>query len=210
MTDPNLARLRDDARDLTSIFDAVVQLLDPFGEVVLHDWVQQKILYISGRLSHRQAGDPSFMDEITLPAGSGPVIGPYRKTNPDGRQVKSISVLMRDAAGDPDLLLCINIDISRFDAAQVALSHFIAVPDDTHQNPLARDWLEPLHEFIASWRVNRGLVEGALSPDSRRSLIAALADQNVFERPKTAEAVARAIGVSRATVYGDLKSLGDG
>ncbi|MEM9044829.1 MAG: PAS domain-containing protein [Pseudomonadota bacterium] len=192
---------------LEAICNAMVSLLDPFGEVVLHDWVEQKILYIAGRLSHREIGDPSFMDEIALPESTGPVIGPYRKTNPDGRQIKSISILMRDTAGDPKHLLCLNMDVSRFDAAQVALSHFTSVSAENQQNPLARDWLEPLHEFIANWRVKRGLVDGALSVECRQSLIAALMDEGVFDRPKAAEAIARAIGVSRATVYGDLKSL---
>lgn len=210
MIDPDQTWHSGDAQNLASICEALVRVLDPFGEVVLHDWTEQKIVYIAGRLSHRQVGDPSFMDEIKLPSGSGSIFGPYRKTNPDGRQIKSISVLMRDEAGEPDLLLCVNMDVSRFEAAQVALSHFIAVSGDTQENPLARDWLEPLHEFIASWRVSRGMADGALSVESRQSLIAALTEQGVFERPKAAEAVARAIRVSRATVYGDLKSLDAG
>ena len=110
---------------LMHLCDAFVRLLDPFGEVVLHDWRSQTISYISGQLSNRQVGDPSFVDDLELGNDPGPVFGPFRKTNPDGRLIKSISILFNDADGNPTTLLCFNIDTSRFEAAHAVVAfHF--------------------------------------------------------------------------------------
>lgn len=196
-----------DQTGLMHLCDAFVRLLDPFGEVVLHDWRSQTISYISGQLSNRQVGDPSFVDDLELGNDPGPVFGPFRKTNPDGRLIKSISILFNDADGNPTTLLCFNIDTSRFEAAHALLSHFISIPEGGQDNPLADDWLENLNTFVARWRIENGLTEAPLSVGNRHRLISALIEKQVFERSKAADAVAAAIGVSRATVYNDLKLL---
>ncbi|MEM1431827.1 MAG: PAS domain-containing protein [Pseudomonadota bacterium] len=193
--------------DLRALCEAFTALLNPIGEVVLHDWEAQTIRYIGGRLSNRAVGDPSLMDEVDLPENAGPVFGPYRKTNPDGRAIKSISVRLRGAADDAPLLLCLNIDTSRFEAAQLALSQFTSIAQDQRDNPLADDWVDALNGFVARWRMENGLTEAALSVPQRRALLTALMDRGAFDRPKAAEAVALATGVSRATIYNDLKGM---
>ncbi len=192
---------------LLHVCEALATLLDPFAEVVLHDWTTQTISHLSGKLSYRKVGDPSFIDDVEPHSGQGPIFGPYRKTNPDGRQIKSISVLIRDERGDPVSLLCINVDISRFEAAQAALSHFISVPQATQKNPLADDWLETLNSFVAHWRIENGLPDAPLTVDNRHKLLSVLYGRGVFDRPKAVDAVAMAIKVSRATIYNDLKQV---
>ncbi|WP_299734521.1 PAS domain-containing protein [uncultured Roseobacter sp.] len=194
--------------DLINICDALVKLFDPFAEVVLHDLKTQTISHIAGQLSHRQIGDPSFIDGINPRKDYGPVFGPYRKTNPDGRQIKSISILFRNDVGNPASLLCINMDTSRFAAAHADLSRFISIPSDDHDNPLADDWLDTLNRFVADWRIEKGISGTSLSVENRRRLLKVLIERDVFDRSKAADAVARAIGVSRATVYNDLRTLG--
>lgn len=192
---------------LLYVCDALVALLDPFAEVVLHDWATQTISHISGKLSYRKVGDPSFIDDLDPHSGQVPIFGPYRKTNPDGQQIKSISVLIRNERGDPVSLLCINVDISRFEAAQAALSHFISVPQASQNNPLADDWLETLNNFVARWRIENGLSDALLTVENRHLLLSVLHDRGVFDRPKAVDAVAMAIKVSRATIYNDLKQV---
>lgn len=197
-------------QDMVQICEAIVQLFDPFAEAVLHDLGSQTISHISGPLSARQVGDASFIEEVDLSHAPGPVFGPYRKTNPDGRQIKSISVVLHDQAGVPSSLLCINLDTSRFEAAHALLSRVISVPSGGQDNPLADDWLDTLNSFVAGWRLENAVGDAALSVENRHRLLAALTERRVFDRPKAADAVARAVGVSRATIYNDLKSLGAG
>ena len=184
-------------------------ILRPFMEVVIHDWRNQKVVFVKGNLTNRNVGDPSFMDETDLSAASDAIIGPYRKTNPDGRQIKSISILSRDADEKADYLICLNLDVSQISAAQTLLQTFISIPSGSEANPLADDWIESLHTYIGAWRIRNMVASGALSIEMRRSLVADLNRQNAFERPNAVPAVAIAIGVSRATLYADLKSLGE-
>ena len=154
--------------DMFQICNALVSLLDPFGEVVLHDLETQKIVHITGHLSQRQVGDASFLDDFDLRKDPGPVFGPYRKTNPDGRQIKSISVVLHGDAGQPARLLCINMDTSRFEAAHAVLSTFISVPTEDRGNPLADDWLDNLNRFVADWRISNGITDRSLTVENRQ------------------------------------------
>ena len=42
------------------ICDAIVRLMDPLVEIVIHDIAQNSIAYISGKLSNRAVGEASF------------------------------------------------------------------------------------------------------------------------------------------------------
>ncbi len=199
--------MRVPSQDLELLCDALVRFLSPFGEVVLHDITTQSIRYISGNLSNRQIGDPSFLEELDLSTQSDPIVGPYRKTGADGRVIKSISVLLRNDRQSPGLLLCINMDVSRFDAAREALSALVGNSAAGHENPFVDDWLEKLNGFIAQWSLEHGMTIKGMSPENRKRLLVALKARGVFERPKAAVAVAAALQVSRATIYQDLRTV---
>ena len=44
------------------ICDAIVRLMDPLVEIVIHDIAQNSIAYISGKLSNRAVGEASLLD----------------------------------------------------------------------------------------------------------------------------------------------------
>ncbi len=96
-----------------SIADALARLFAPHVEVVLHDLVNDRIHHIANCFSKRKVGDASLTDtqDVDLSAS---VIGPYAKTNWDGRRLKAISTVLKDANGSPVGLICINHDIEAF------------------------------------------------------------------------------------------------
>lgn len=197
--------LRD--QDLRLLCEALVRFLSPFGEVVIHDVASQTIRHIAGNLSNREVGDPSFLEELNLSTQPDAIVGPYRKTAADGRLIKSISVFLRGDLQASDLLLCINMDASYFETVREVLSQFISSPPNQPENPFADDWLEKLNEFIARWSLEQRVTVRGMTPDDRKRLLTALRARGVFDRPKAAIAVAAAFGVSRATVYQDLRAL---
>ncbi|WP_299677621.1 PAS domain-containing protein [uncultured Roseobacter sp.] len=186
---------------------AVVQLFSPFCEVVLHDLTSGTVAYVDGLQSGRETGDPSYLEELGVEDWTEDVHGPYRKTMPDGRAVKSISVVLRDAGGAADGLLCINVDMSQFETAKAVLAALTSVPASEAEHPLANDWVEDMHGHVASWCTTRGILLKDLQPGDRQALLSELARQGTFERKRAAQSVARALGVSRATVYQDLKTI---
>lgn len=88
------------------ICDAIVRLMDPLVEIIIHDISQNTVAYINGNLSRRKIGDPSLLE----PEGLGDIDRiVYPKINFDGRLIKSVSLKLEDK-----YLLCINCDISIF------------------------------------------------------------------------------------------------
>lgn len=187
-----------------TLFDAITRLLAPFCEVIVHDLATGKVAQVCGKHSTREIGELSYLDDMQVETWADDIQGPYRKTEPDGRAVKSISMLERDAQGRPAHLICINVDVSQFEAARVLLSGFVAVPEED-ASPLANDWLENLHLFVANWTMDRGIQLKDLQARDRKNLVQELERNGVFNQRNAANAVAKALGVSRATIYQDLR-----
>jgi len=189
---------------LHALCQALVQLLAPFCEVLVHDIETETVVDVYGNHSTREIGEPSFLEDLKIEDWSGDVQGPYRKTEPDGRAIKSASILIRDENGNRTQVICINVDVSKFEAARVLLSGLVAVPEN-EPNLLANDWLEKLHLFVANWTIDRGIHLKDLQSKDRKQLVQELERNGVFKQRNAAQAIAKALGVSRATIYQDLR-----
>lgn len=191
--------------DVKNLAQGMVRLFAPFCEVILHDLKTGTVADVMGMQSTRMIGEPSYLDDLNFYDWTDNIQGPYRKTMPDGRSVKSISILCRSSNDEPKELLCINIDVSQFEVARALLSAFTSIPEKEVSNPLANDWLEGLHTFVANWTFEKGVQLKDLQSDMRKNLISELEKNDVFKQKNAAQAVAKAIGVSRATIYQDLR-----
>lgn len=187
--------------------DAIAALFAPLVEVVIHDIASDRVVYVAAPMSPRQPGDPSDLGELRSVPNAG-FIGPYDKTNWDGRRIRSVSVML---PGEPASMLCVNVDVSRFEAMRELLDMMLKSPRPGAQAeaaPLLRhDWHESLNRFIANWAQTRNLDARALNRDERQSLIAAIQENRGFEAPRAAAYVAGLLNVSRATIYNQLAVL---
>ena len=184
--------------------EALVQLFSPFCEVIIHDLSTETVQQVVGKHSTREIGEPSYLEDMKVDTWTEDIWGPYKKTEADGRTIKSISLKERDADGNPTCLICINIDVSHFEAARTLLGGLVAVPEGK-ANPLANDWLENLNSFVASWTLDRGIHLKDLHTSDRKQLVQELEKNGVFHQRNAAQAIAKALGVSRATIYQDLR-----
>ena len=95
---------------------AIAALLYPHAEVVLHDLASGQVAALWNAAPGRQPGMDSLVEadliDASDPAG---VFGPYEKTGTDGRRLKSVTAVLRDAGDRPVGLLCINMDVSRIE-----------------------------------------------------------------------------------------------
>jgi D-arginine utilization repressor len=146
--------------------------------------------------------------EVTF-APDASVIGPYEKTNFDGRRIKSVSVVLRDGEARPAGVLCLNVDVTAFAEARRLLQAFLAPPEPLAevQAEFRDDWHERVNRFIAAWTAERGVSLDRLDRAGRDALIEALQASGGFQAPRAAAYVARLLGVSRATVYNTLARL---
>ena len=187
------------------ICEAIAILFAPLAEVVLHDLPSASVVHIAGNFSRRELGDPSNLDEINFKP-SDMLIGPYAKTNWDGRRIKSISTVLRSAAGREIGVLCINADMSVFDSMVLTLQNFVSVPAAaTEMESLFRDdWFERINNYIQHWTTSRGLSISDLSRAQKKELVQALADDGAFSGKNAAGYICRLLGMGRATVYNYL------
>src|SRR5690349_1263722 len=98
------------------IAEGLATLLHPHAEVVIHDIAKNKIAAISNSFSKRKVGDESLLEEDFKIQDDTRIIGPYPRTNWDGRKLKSLTVILRSPEGEPIGLMCINLDVSHFES----------------------------------------------------------------------------------------------
>lgn len=190
------------AHYLAPICDAIARLLSPHAEVVLHDPVTDEVVGIWNAISERAVGDPSLLGELQEVTESGTdVYGPYPKSLPDGRWMSSVSAVLRDEAGKPDVVLCINVDRTAFDEASRILAAFAAPVVGQPRVLFEHDWSEALNEIIAEHVRERGLTIDRLTKDDRLELLAKLDKAGVLSQRRGVPAVARALKISRSALY---------
>ena len=178
------------------ICDAIVRLMDPLVEIVIHDIAGDSISYINGKLSNRKIGDASLLYPEGLDSIDQTV---YPKVNFDGRLVKSVSVILEDK-----YLLCINCDISIFNKMQ-DLSSALLQMGNQPQSLFTNDWQEKLHVSIHSYLQNHNLSFDHLSQNDKKTLTKHLFDLGAFHEKNAADYVAKVLGLGRATVFKYLK-----
>ncbi len=192
-----------------AIADAIATLFFPHAEVVLHDLRSQKIDYIANNLSKREVGDDAALEDMLETGTDETNIGPYEKLNWDGQKIRSLSTVLRDEAGRPLAVLCINLNISLFENAKAALDLFlspsklIAQPDALFRD----DWQERINTFLNTWLRQRQLSLNLLTRDHKRELVLALHAEGAFKGKSAANYVANVLGMGRATVYKHLKEI---
>ena len=178
------------------ICDAIVRLMDPLIEVVIHDINQNSIVYIHGKLSKRKVGDASLLD----PEGLGNIEQiVYPKLNFDGRLVKSVSVIL-----EGKYLLCINCDVSIFNKMQELSSTLLQMSNQPH-SLFVNDWQEKLHVSIHAYLQNHNLSFDQLSQNDKKALTKHLFKLGAFNEKNAADYVAKVLQLGRATVFKYLK-----
>jgi len=177
--------------------------------VVLHDLRTQKVDYIANNISKREIGDDAALEDLLSGDGDERSIGPYEKLNWDGQKIRSVSSVLRDAAGTPIAVLCINLNISLFETAKQALDLFLSSSKLVPQpDALFRDdWQERINTFLHSWLRQRQLGLNLLTREHKRELVEALHAEGAFKGKSAANYVANVLNMGRATVYKHLKEI---
>ena len=110
------------------------------------------------------------------------VIGPYAKTNGDGRPLKSVTAVLRDGRRKPIGLLCINVDVSMFETLHALSKDFLRFAD-AGERPSALfrgDWREEINDLVGQFLVDRGTTLAAMDIADREALVAALDARGMF------------------------------
>ncbi|MDF2964659.1 MAG: hypothetical protein K0Q51_47 [Rickettsiaceae bacterium] len=178
---------------------AIVALMSPLVEVVIHDLNKGSIYYIEGNLSKRQIGDPSLLSPDELDKDIGEVI--YSKLNFDGRLIRSISVPI-----EGNYLFCINFDVSIFNQLQALSHHFLEISYSKKPEALFKnDWQEKLHISVHAFLKEKGWDFQHLSNSQKKILVENLYSIGAFSEKNAADYIAEILKMGRATIFKYLK-----
>jgi len=187
--------------------EGISKLLHPFAEVVLHDLEKDQVEAIFNPFSRREPGDNSYLDRLEFEDNTS-IIGPYEKTNWDGRALKCISIVLRDEMNKPSGFLCVNMDVSHFSSLAKVFTEFLgnnATISEDESRLFKDDLYERINKFVQAYCRESQASLQTLNRESRRELIGLLEAEGAFRNKNAATYIGRVLGVSRATVYNDLK-----
>ena len=188
----------------TPLCDALVLLLKPLVEIVIHDIELDTICYINGDLSRRQVGDASLLDVDALKAmdsHSNLATIVYPKINFDGRIVRSISVPL-----EGKWLLCINCDVSVFNQMHSLSQHFLKHTIESQPESLFKnDWQEKLHNAVHLMLFENGWKFDMLTGKQKKEVAHHLFVSGAFAEKNAADYIAETLGLGRATVFKYLR-----
>ena len=186
---------------------AIAALLHPHAEVALHDLETDTIVGLWNGFSGRAVGEPSLIGDLPESWQDRPVQGPYAKVLADGRGLSAVSAVIRDDRGTARGLLCVNLDRTPLLEVAAMLGRIAAPAKPRPPELFEHDWREQIAITVDEWCREHGVDGRRLSRDQRSELIGELERKGLFATRNAAHHAARALGVSRATVYALLKEV---
>jgi predicted transcriptional regulator YheO len=196
-------------RSYYPIATAISGLFHPQVEVVIHDLKTEKIAFIVNPISKRKIGDSSLGDQFPDTALEGVVIGPYRKVNRDGRNLRCITAVIRDVNETPVAVMCINFDVSRLEdvADQIKALAFLPGSLEPHAPFFHDNWRQALERAVEEQESSASVPIKTMDTEQRVQFIRRLEAGGLLNVRNAPSVVAEKMGMSRAALYKHLKTI---
>lgn len=215
--------------DTERLLATVSAMVEPLGqampsssEVVLHDLskLPDSIIAVHGNVTGRRVGDPAT-DLLLQRATAGNLdhmLG-YRTTLPDGRQMRSTTIVIRDREGTPVAALCINSDLSVWQSLNRIAGGMLGgdgesatpadEPSDAPTEVFARDVDELAAHLIHTSILDQGVPVGLMKKEHKLAVVRDLQGRGIFLLRDAVEMLASSLQVTRFTIYNYLNELAD-
>jgi predicted transcriptional regulator YheO len=209
---------------LHPIVEMLGRFVGPHIEVVLHDLTQPHasvVALANGHISNRSVGSPILMgpmdDKGFIAAYEAigdrveqrhSVVPDYVTLAPDGRKLKSGTVVFRDASGEPFAALCLNADMSNFELLHGWLGQLLAPQATPEAADAQRPELDTLMMDIISDAVRRlGKPVSMMNREEKITAVQTMLQRGLFIVKGSVERAAATLEVSRFTIYNYLDVL---
>ncbi|VEP12078.1 Transcriptional regulator DauR (fragment) [Hyella patelloides LEGE 07179] len=117
--------------------------------------------------------------------------------------MKSISAVIRNSTGKAVGLMCINLDLSKFEEFRQIIDRFMC-PDRLIPQPqelFKDDWQERINIFVHEHLRNQHKHFDNLTRTDKQELVKLLNQEGAFKQKNAASYIGKVLGISRATVY---------
>lgn len=190
-----------------SVAEAFSILLFPHAEVLIHDLGTKKIAAIYNNFSKRKVGDESLIEELADLSKLPEIFPVYTKINWDGRKIKSTSVTLRDQDENPIGLLCINLDVSKWEDFRHLLDQWINVQNDQNKPEVLfkDDWREKINQYVSDYLKKENITLKSLNKERKKELVQVLYQEGAFKAKNAAAYIGEVLDLSRASIYNYLR-----
>ncbi|MBK5017843.1 transcriptional regulator [Pantoea sp. S62] len=208
--------------ELSAVMEALSSVTGQQLEVVLHDLERPEasvLRIVNGHVSGRQVGssllegpenDMGFtglLGQETAQKKPGPtVLTNYSTVGPQGKPLRSSTVLFRDESGKATLSLCFNADYSEVNTASEALSRLLPSQATAAEN--GESGLEAkMDEIIRACIPPSGQLRVGATKKDKVEIVRLMQEKGLFIVRGGVEMAARVLGVTRYTVYNYLDEI---
>ncbi|MBO0867289.1 MAG: PAS domain-containing protein [Micromonosporaceae bacterium] len=197
---------------LGGLLEPMARALGGRTEVVLHDFrrPEHSIVAIAGDVTGRHPGGSVTEIGLAIIRAGDEAEESYNYTTqtPDGRVLKSSTVPLRDAAGRVFGALCVNVDITEMRMMSRVLQDMIGIDAVTPRPVTFVDDIDRvIGEVLQEETEMLGPRPSGLTKPERLQLLKALDHRGVFSLQRSVTQVAAYLGLSRATLYNDLREM---
>lgn len=206
------------------IISTLQQLVEPIratlvgpAEVIVHDLTRlpNSIIAISGDVTGRSIGDPAT-DKLLDAVASGNLhtsIG-YRTTSPSGKELLSTTVIIRNSTNQPVAALCINRDISGWEALHSLTGELagLSLPMCAEEEQATTEVFVRDVDELATLLLSRAVAESGVRVDEMRKehkveVVRLLKARGFFLLRDAAEMAAEALHCTRFSIYNYLNEI---
>lgn len=220
-TPSTVAPLPDEAavilQTLSTLVEPLAAIIPGECEVVLHDLrlLPNSIVAIAGNLTGRTVGGPAT--DLLLRAGAqdtySTALG-YSSRHPDGRELRSSTLIFRDSEGMAVAALCVNNDTRSWQlVAELARAMLpwtkadVAQPGADDGEEFLRDVDELAQRVLARAVAAVEVPVDLMQKRHKLAVVQDLKERGFFLLKESVETAAQALGVTRFTVYNYLNEI---
>ena len=210
----------------TGLVEPIGRSLPPTSEVVLHDLslLPNSIVAVYGDVTGRGVGDPATNLLLEhLMSGADDHVIDYETTLPDGRTLRSSTMIIKDVAGTPVAALCVNTDVSEWQTVSRIAEAMVSgsfpfpgqpLPPPGHPGPRGTRPEVFAHSVdeLASVLIERAIAEAGvpvelMRKEHKRGVVERLRERGLFLIKDGVEMAAEALSVTRFTIYNYLNEI---
>jgi predicted transcriptional regulator YheO len=213
-----------DDRAADDLFASVKPLVEgiaaTFGrkcEVVLHDYRKEdhSVIAVAGNVTGREVGSPMSRIGLALLRQGDAAEDDlnYVTRTPDGRVIKSSTILLRTPDQHVVGAVCINFEVTELRLLSRLVSELAGDVEVTTEAPtttFSTDIESVIETVLTEIQTELGQPLSRLTMDERIEVFRMLDERGIFQVRRAIPLVAQQMGLSRASVYNYLSRSRDG
>ena len=141
--------------------------------------------------------------------GEDLVYPPCSKAGTKGETIRSVSSVLRDLDGNHRGLLCINMDVSKFEKARELIGTILGGMDSpkVESELFAYDWREQMNLLFKEFLIEKNIGPEAMNRNDRKQFVHLLNSKGLLQARKSVSYLADILNVTKATIYNYLNDV---